>query len=336
MRAQDVKSVITDQGSRVASAASPQIARLARVGFASKALLYMVVGVLAVRAAVGIGPVVVEVALARFLTRGSMDESIQLLRFANRVPLQFDKSSCAITQAVESVNWRSYGLAQGKDSIPAGPYVFAISVVSPFIKFKNASKETIDASDELIEEIRRTLMQAGQQLSRHIRKENKEADLERKLAHIEQFGPILVEGLVRITGANQTRKKNAEDGLKKLLGRDTRDAEKDLSVAEVRLQALKEKALKAGVKFDKRHSQSELLEAAERGEELTDFEAPGDESDEASDSKEKSTQKGTGKSSTEKVAQSTEKSATTSTEKAAQATTAKATTAKAAPKKKSK
>ena len=55
MRAQDVKSVITDQGSRVASAASPQIARLARVGFASKALLYMVVGVLAVRAAVGIG-----------------------------------------------------------------------------------------------------------------------------------------------------------------------------------------------------------------------------------------------------------------------------------------
>jgi len=171
-------------------------------------------------------PVVVEVALARFLTRGSMDEQIQLLRFANRVPLQFDKSACAITQAVESVNWRSYGLGQAKNSVPDGPYVFAVSVVSPFIKFKNASKETIDASDELIEEIRRALMQAGQQLSRHIRKEHKEADLERKLAHIEQFGPILVEGLVRITGANQTRKKNAEEGLKKLLGRDTRAAEK--------------------------------------------------------------------------------------------------------------
>jgi DNA topoisomerase-6 subunit B len=218
-------------------------------------------------------PVVVEVALARFLTRGSMDESIQLLRFANRVPLQFDKSACAITQAVESVNWRSYGLAQGKDSLPMGPYVFAISVVSPFIKFKNASKETIDASEDLIEEIRRALMQAGQQLSRHIRKENKEADLERKLAHIEQFGPILVEGLVRITGASEARKKKAEEGLKKLLGRDTKDAIKDLSVAEVRLAALKEKAKKAGVNFQDRFPENE---------DLAEFDAPADEEDEKS------------------------------------------------------
>src|SRR5262249_51635447 len=128
-------------------------------------------------------PVVVEVALARFLNRGGGDEPIQLLRFANRVPLQFDKAACAITKAVETVNWRAYGLQQSKESLPIGPYVFAISIVSPFIKFKNASKETIDSSDELVEEIRRALMQAGQKLSRHIRREHKEADLERKIAH---------------------------------------------------------------------------------------------------------------------------------------------------------
>ena len=194
-------------------------------------------------------PVVVEVALARFLNRGSEDESIQLLRFANRVPLQFDKGACAITAAVESVNWRSYGLPQSKDSLPSGPYVFAVSVVSPFIKFKNASKETIDASDELVEEIRRALMQAGQKLSRHIRRENKEADLERKISHIEQFGPILVDGLVRISGAKESRKIKAQEGLKKLLGRDARDAEADLSDAEVKLAALKEKQAKAGLLF---------------------------------------------------------------------------------------
>ncbi|HVK60021.1 MAG TPA: hypothetical protein VM432_00665, partial [Bdellovibrionales bacterium] len=194
-------------------------------------------------------PVVVEVALARFLTRGSQDDSIQLLRFANRVPLQFDKSACAITQAVETVNWRSYGLQQSKDSLPMGPYVFAISVVSPFIKFKNASKETIDSSDELVEEIRRALMQAGQKLSRHIRKEHKEADLERKIAHIEQFGPILIQYLGKITGAKDARKKKAEEGLRKLLGRDAQAAEKDLSDAEVRLNALKERQEKAGLVF---------------------------------------------------------------------------------------
>lgn len=186
-------------------------------------------------------PVVVEVALARFVNRGDADTPVQLLRFANRVPLQFDKSGCAITWAIESVNWKSYGLQQPKGSLPLGPYVFAVSVVSPFIKFKNASKETIDASDELVEEIRRALMQAGQKLSRHIKHEIKEADLERKLAHIEQFGPILVEKLVLIAGANQSRAKKAEEGLKKILGRDSKEAMSDLEEAQTKLEAVKQK-----------------------------------------------------------------------------------------------
>lgn len=189
-------------------------------------------------------PVVVEVALARFIDRGDEQSPVQLLRFANRVPLQFDKSGCAITWAIESVNWKSYGLAQPKESLPQGPYVFAVSVVSPFIKFKNASKETIDASEELVEEIRRALMQAGQKLSRHIKHEMKEADLERKLAHIEQFGPILVEKLVLIAGANASRKSKAEEGLKKILGRDSKEAINDLEMAQTKLAEQKKKEAK--------------------------------------------------------------------------------------------
>jgi len=190
-------------------------------------------------------PVAVEVALARFKNRNlEADAPVQLLRFANRVPLQFDKSGCAITWAIESVNWKTYGLQQPKGSLPVGPYVFAVSIVSPFIKFKNASKETIDASEDLVEEIRRALIQAGQKLSRHIRKEVKEADLERKLQHIEQFGPILVESLVRITGSNEARKKRAEEGLKKLLGRDSKDAIAELEVAEIKLAEQRSKEAK--------------------------------------------------------------------------------------------
>ncbi len=196
-------------------------------------------------------PVVVEVALARFKTRQTeADSAVQLLRFANRVPLQFDKSGCAITWAIESVNWKAYGLGQPKDSLPLGPYIFAVSVVSPFIKFKNASKETIDASEELVAEIRLALIQAGQKLSRHIKKEFKEADLERKLAHIEQFGPILVEHLARMVGANDARKKRAEEGLKKLLGRDSEAAMADLEEAESKLLAQKKKERQKGIAHD--------------------------------------------------------------------------------------
>lgn len=186
-------------------------------------------------------PVVIEVAIARFKQRGEEGEQVQLLRFANRVPLQFDKGACAITKAVETVNWKPYGLNQPKDSIPYGPYVFAVSVVSPFIKFKNASKETIDSSDELVEEIRLALIQAGQRLSRHIKKELREADLERKMQHIEKFGPILIEGLARMVGAGKDRKDKAEKGLEKILGRDTRDAKSELLEAETKLQQMKER-----------------------------------------------------------------------------------------------
>jgi DNA topoisomerase-6 subunit B len=184
-------------------------------------------------------PVVVEVAISRFLNRGSEEDSIQLLRFANRVPLQFDKASCAITKSTESVNWKSYGLQQSKNSLPRGPYVFAISVTSPFIKFKNASKETIDSSDDLIEEIRLALMQAGQKLSRHIKREAKADDLERKKNHIAKFGPILVEGLALITNASDARKKRATKGLDKILGKDADSAEAELEQAEARLDKLR-------------------------------------------------------------------------------------------------
>jgi DNA topoisomerase-6 subunit B len=193
-------------------------------------------------------PVVVEVALARFKSRQTESDSpVQLLRFANRVPLQFDKSGCAITWAIESVNWKSYGLQQPKDSLPLGPYIFAVSLVSPFIKFKNASKETVDASEELVAEIRLALIQAGQKLSRHINKETKEADLERKLAHIEQFGPILVESLAHIVGANAARKQRAEAGLKKLLGRDSEVAISALEQAETKLLSMKKKDREKGI-----------------------------------------------------------------------------------------
>lgn len=178
-------------------------------------------------------PVQIEVAIARVKDGGGeADDSVTVLRFANRVPLQFDKSACAIVKAIESVNWRAYGLVQPKNSIPQGPYVIAVSVVSPFIKFKNASKETIDASDELVGEIRLALIQAGQRLSRHIKREERADALEQKLRHIEQFCPILVDGLCRITSAPAERRKRAEAGLIKLLGRDAKEAQKEFDEAD--------------------------------------------------------------------------------------------------------
>ncbi|NBX91908.1 MAG: DNA topoisomerase VI subunit B [Proteobacteria bacterium] len=217
-------------------------------------------------------PVAVEVAVARLKnlqkSEGQEDGPVQVLRFANRVPLQFDKSACAIVKAIESVNWRAYGLPQPKDSLPVGPYVIAVSMVSPFIKFKNASKETIDASDELVEELRRTLIQAGQRLSRHIKKEHREQDLENKLRYIEQFCPILVDCLCRITEAPDKRKKKATEGLEKILGRDLSVAKKELKEADI---AAKDAAAKGKIQIIKDEPESPAEEGiAEDSDEVVE------------------------------------------------------------------
>ena len=185
--------------------------------------------------------VVVEVAVARFNNKGKEEDPVQLLRFANRVPLQFDKSACAITKAVESVNWRAYGLSQAKKSLPTGPFVFAVAVTSPFIKFKNASKETIDASEELVEEIRLALMQTGQKLKKHLRKEKNTEDLIRKKQYIEKFAPILIRKLKDITGAGKKEIEKSEKGLYAILSKDTAEAEKALGEARLQLEEMKQK-----------------------------------------------------------------------------------------------
>ena len=146
--------------------------------------------------------------------------------------MQFDKSGCAIVKAISSVNWKAYGLRQSRGQLPVGPYIIAVSVVSPFIKFKNASKETIDASEELVEEMRKALMQGGQRLGKHLRREQKEAVLESKIQHIEQFSPILVEGLfVLQIQVIKTQRKGSKRSFR-ILGRETSKAEKELKGAE--------------------------------------------------------------------------------------------------------
>ena len=52
------------------------------------------------------------------LTEG---QTMQVLRYANRVPLQFQPAACAITQSVIATNWRAYGLAQSRGQLPVGP-----------------------------------------------------------------------------------------------------------------------------------------------------------------------------------------------------------------------
>ncbi len=113
--------------------------------------------------------------IARFheaLQRINLDDgqSMNVLRYANRVPLQFQAGACAITQAVMQTNWRSYGLSQSRGSLPSGPVTVMVHIASVWVPFTSESKEAVAAYPEIAKELRLALQAVGRKLGMYLRR----------------------------------------------------------------------------------------------------------------------------------------------------------------------
>jgi len=102
----------------------------------------------------------------------SVDEgqSMNVLRYANRVPLQFQPSACAVTQTITSTNWRAYGLSQSRGGLPSGPVTVMVHVASVWVPFTSESKEAIASYPEIQKEIRLALQAVGRKLGMYLRR----------------------------------------------------------------------------------------------------------------------------------------------------------------------
>ena len=150
------------------------------------------------------------------------DQLVTLFRFANRVPLLFQQSACAITDAVVRTDWRSYGLSQSKGALPTGPAVILVHVASVWVPFTSESKEAVADYDEIVREIRLALQDCGRKLGSFVSRRKKEAEAERKRSYIEKYIPYIGEALQEILSINQAKRTRLEDKLKGLLERSRR------------------------------------------------------------------------------------------------------------------
>ncbi len=100
----------------------------------------------------------------------SDNQSMQVYRYANRVPLQFQTSACAITQSVVNTNWRSYGLSQSRGSLPSGPITVMMHMASVWVPFTSESKEAIASYPEIQKELRLALQSVGRKLGIYLRR----------------------------------------------------------------------------------------------------------------------------------------------------------------------
>ena len=97
-------------------------------------------------------------------------ELARVIRYANRVPLLYQQSACAIFKAVLDTTWRNYGVTQSRGALPAGPMVIFVHMASVWVPFTSESKEAIAEYDEIHKEITLALRECGRRLGAFLRR----------------------------------------------------------------------------------------------------------------------------------------------------------------------
>jgi len=129
-------------------------------------------------------------------------ELMRVLRFANRVPLLYQQSACAIFKSIMQMNWRNYGLSQSKGALPAGPVTVMIHIASVWVPFTSESKEAVAHYPEIIKEIKLALGECGRRLGSFLRGKKRERDEALKRGYIEKYLPAIGEALRDILTLN--------------------------------------------------------------------------------------------------------------------------------------
>src|SRR5205823_392312 len=122
----------------------------------------------------------------------SEGQTMQVLRYANRVPLQFQAAACAITQSVIGNNWRSYGLSQSRGQVPVGPVTVMVHMASVWVPFTSESKEAIASYPEILKELRLGLQTVGRKLAMYLNQRKRvKQEGERREIFLRYLGEVV-------------------------------------------------------------------------------------------------------------------------------------------------
>ena len=152
----------------------------------------------------------------------SEGQSMNVLRYANRVPLQFSPAACAVTQTILATNWRGYGLSQSRGAMPTGPITLMVHMASVWVPFTSESKEAIASYPEIQKELRLALQAVGRKLGMFLRRRLRvKQESERRSIFLRYIGEVATA----VSGINNTDRENLYDQLLAMAQRNTLDAD---------------------------------------------------------------------------------------------------------------
>ncbi len=133
-----------------------------------------------------------------------------LIRFANKVPLLFDGSICAITSAVNGVDWKRYGIKE----FDKEPISVMVNVSSIYVPYSGVGKQAVSQEAEIVEEIKLAVMECARELQRYMSGEKNKSIQSSRYNTIMRYVSQLASNLNEITGV---KREEIEKDLKSLI-----------------------------------------------------------------------------------------------------------------------
>ncbi|PSQ03772.1 DNA topoisomerase VI subunit B [Halobacteriales archaeon QS_4_69_31] len=169
-------------------------------------------------------PFIVEAGLA-YGGELESESGADVLRFANRVPLVYQRGACATTDVVKQINWRNYNLDQpGGSGIPTDAAVVMVHVASTNVPFTSESKDAVANVPELESEIELAIREAARELKSYLKKRRSMQQRREKQDKLATILPEMAEKLSEVTGRDRL---NIDDSLARIMNNVLVERERD-------------------------------------------------------------------------------------------------------------
>ena len=129
--------------------------------------------------------------------------SARVIRFANRVPLLYQQSSCSTFKAVIETRWNNYGISQSSGAIPQAPMVILVHMASVWVPFISEGKEAIADYDEIRKEVKLGIAECGRRLGMLLRRKRKKVAYTKRRDVFTRYIDEVVDATRAITRINR-------------------------------------------------------------------------------------------------------------------------------------
>ena len=151
--------------------------------------------------------------------------------------MQTEFRSCAITEALKSIDWKRYGLKDMENT----PLTLFVNIISTQVPYLSTGKQSVSPEPEIVHEIRQSTMKLARKLQKHLRAKRAAKEKEKRSKVFEEYVPVIIEEAAKLgeTGVPEYKEvlaKVTKRALAELLGEkveeETEEEELDAIIME--------------------------------------------------------------------------------------------------------